>query len=189
VDKVIRTSTSGTGSANRRRTQHYDAVYRFAVDGVTIEGQDELTREAWEQLTEGAQVNVLYLPADPGSNRLAGPRPWLLNVIFGSVGLLLTPIGAVLVGRALRRAALEKRLQSSGTSTNGTVTTLTEGSFRVNNEYMWRLEFEYRDSQGDRHVNALTLPPEAAQQWKVGDVGMVRYDPAKPGDAVWLGRS
>jgi hypothetical protein len=189
LTKVIRTSIDrGGATSTGTRRQHHEATYRFTVDGVTVEGREELARGTWEGLTEGARVGVLYLPADPGSNRLAGSRPWLWTTIFGLVGLVLTPIGGVLAIREFRRAALEARLRARGTSTQGVVTQLSEESFQEDDEYMWRLTFEYADARGQRHVSALTVSRDEAQHWKVGDVGLVRYDAANPTQAVWLGR-
>ena len=189
VTKVIRTSIDSTrGSSNRTRTQHYDVVYRFAVQGITIEGRDELSRQRWEALTEGARVDVLYIPANPSSNHVAGPRPWFLKTLFGTLGLVLAPLGAILVRRGVRQLAREKHLREHGVRTQGTVTELSETRFKMNDEYYWCLKYEYADAQGHRHASSFDLPEEAAREWKVGDVGDVRYDSVNPTEAVWLGR-
>ena len=188
VTKVISTSRDRAGGSPSRTT-HYEAIYRFPIQGATIEGRDELTRAGWERLTEGGPVEVLYLPATPSSNRLAGPRPWIQKTIFGLIGLVFTGIGAVFLLRAVRQASLESSLRERGVSTKGTVKELSVGMLKINDEYYWRLKYEYQDSQGHRHVSTLDLPEDEARQWKEGDVGVVRYDPAKPAQAVWLGRS
>src|SRR5262245_24913810 len=85
LTKVISTSRERTGNSSSRTT-HYEAVYGFAIDGATVEGRDELTRAAWDRLKEGGPAEILYIPSDPSSNRLAGPRPWILKVVFGLIG-------------------------------------------------------------------------------------------------------
>ena len=186
--KIINTSTSGSGSS-RSRSRHYEATYRFAIEGTVFEGRDELLQADWERLAEGGTVDVLYLPADPASNRLAGSRPWLLQMIFGVLGLVLAPIGAALVARAIRRARLESRLRAHGMTAQGRITELGPGGLRINNVQQWRLKYEYQDASGSRHASALTLSPMEADEWHVADHGIVRYDQAKPADSVWVGRS
>jgi hypothetical protein len=189
MTKVIRTSIDrSAGSSSRTRTQHYDVVYRFAVDGITIEGRDETSRQRWEALTEGDRVGVLYIPANPSSNHLAGPRPWLVKTLLGVLGLVLAPLGGILVRRGLRQLARERYLMEHGIRTAGTVTELSVTNFKMNSEHYWRLKYEYADSQGRPHVGTFDLPEGAAREWKVGDVGNVRYDSVNPTEAVWLGR-
>jgi hypothetical protein len=53
---------------------------------------------------------------------------------------------------------------------------------------LWRLHFEYRDSQGRRFSNEAELAGSEARLWKIGDTGRVLYDPAKPANSIWLGR-
>jgi hypothetical protein len=163
VTKVIRTSIdSSAGSSNRTRRQHYDV--------------------------EGARVDVLYIPANPSSNHLAGPRPWFMKTLFGVLGLVLAPLGGILVRRGLRQVARERYLVDHGVRTQGTVAELGQTSFKMNDEYYWRLKYEYVDSQGRRHAGTFDLPEEAAREWKVGDVGDVRYNSVNPAEAVWMGR-
>lgn len=167
--------------------QFYEDRRRFAVQGETIEGRAELTHDDWARLTEGGPVEVLYLPMNPSSNRLAGSRPW--TTIFGLIGLIFTAIGAATLVHAIRQTRLETRLRQHGVSSKGVVTELREGPLKINDVPQWRLQYEYEDFDGHRHVNTLDLPEEEARQWKVGEVGVVRYDSAKPTEAIWIGRS
>ncbi len=157
LSKTTRTSTAGrTGS--RSRTQHYEAIYRFAVQGEMREGRDELTQDDWERLKQGGQVDVLYLPDNPSSNRLAGPSRWFTNALFVLIGLVLTATGAVAGVRVARRARLEARLQQQGVSTKGTIIELAAGTLKLNNVKQWRLRYEYEDAQGHRHVQTFRSP-------------------------------
>jgi hypothetical protein len=182
LTKAIRTERDRDGS----RTQHYEATYRFAVQGETLEGRDELTRDGWERLTEGGPVDVLYLPSNPASNRLAGSRSWARMI--GLIGLIFTAVGAATLVRAIRQTRLETRLQQHGISSKGVITELCEGPLTINDVPQWRLQYAFEDFQGRRHLNTVDLPEAEARQWKVGEVGLVRYDSARPAEAVWLGR-
>jgi hypothetical protein len=184
LTKEIRRSGS-----TRSETLHYEATYRFAVAGETIEGRDELSREDWERLVEREPADVLYRVQKPSSNRLAGHRPWLLKTLFGLIGLVLTVLGSTLLVRAVRSTRLGSRLRQHGVSAQGTVTEVRDRNLRINRVQLWRLQYEYRDFEGRRHVKAFDLPQDEAQAWKVGDVGGVLFDPASPTEAVWLGRA
>lgn len=88
----------------RSETLHYEATYRFAVSGFTIEGRDELSLQDWERLIEREPAEVRYRAQDPSSNRLAGGRPWLLQAFFGLAGLVLTIVGSAAFVGALGNA-------------------------------------------------------------------------------------
>lgn len=187
--KEIRQSHSSRRSgSSRSRTKHYELTYRFTVQGETFEGRDELSQEDWERLAERGPVDVLYRPQKPSSNRLAGHRPWLLKTMFGLLGSVFTVLGGTIVVRSVRHARLEGRLRQHGVSTEGTVTELRVRNLKINDVQLWRLHYEYRDSQGHRHVKTIDMPEDEIQRWKVGDIGQVLYDPAQPAEAVWVGR-
>jgi hypothetical protein len=106
---TILTKSNKTSSSSRRKkarigTKHYEASYRFDIDGKTYDGQDELTHKAWDRLAEGQPAEVLYLPDHPSLNRLAGPRPRLEKTLFGIIGLASLLVGGLLVLRGRRGA-------------------------------------------------------------------------------------
>jgi hypothetical protein len=179
-------SSSGRGS---NRTQHYEATYEFAVPGKTIEGRDELSQEDWERLIERESAGVLYLARKPSSNRLVGHRPWSMKSLFGLIGLVLMLLGSIVFLRTVRNARLEWHLRQHGVRAPAIVTALEDLNLKLNGAQQWRLHFEYSDFQGHRHVMKFDLAQHEAQAWKVGDVGEVLFDPTRPTEAVWLGRS
>jgi hypothetical protein len=123
IGKDVRTTTSRRrGSGVRSRTEHYEVTYRFTADGATIEGRDELTRDAWDRVTPRAPIGVLFLPDHPSSNRLNGPRPWATKTILGLLGLAFTAGGIAVSIRAVRRRRLEARLREQGLGARGAVT-------------------------------------------------------------------
>src|SRR5262245_62105639 len=90
ITKQIRTTG---GRQSRSRTTHYEATYRFTVDGRTFEGRDTLTKDMWHTLTEGGAVAGLYRPGDPGSNRLQGSDASWVHVGMLLAGLVLSAVG------------------------------------------------------------------------------------------------
>ncbi len=190
LTKEVRQSHRSTRSGgNRTPKTHYEVTYRFTTEGSTLEGRDELSREEWERLREHGPVDVLYRPHRPSSNRLAGHSSWLMKTMFGLIGSVFTVLGGTVLVRSLRQARLQERLRQHGVSTQGTVTELRVRNLRINDVQQWRLHFEYHDFQSHRHVKTTDMPEDEALQWKVGDVGKVMYDSARPTEAVWLGRA
>jgi hypothetical protein len=185
---IVLTKEIRRSGGTRSERKHYEATYRFAVLGETIEGRDELSLEDWERLIEREPADVLYRAQKPSSNRLVGHRPWLLKTFFGLLGLVFTVLGGTVFVRAVRNARLEWHLRQHGVSTRGTVTELRDRNLKVDGVQQWRLHYEYRDFQGHRQVKTFDMPQDEAQGWKVGDVGGVLYDSARPTEAVWLGR-
>jgi hypothetical protein len=172
----------------RSRTERFEAAYRFAVDGATFEGRGELPEAAWEKLQEGGPVEVLYDPDDPASNRLTASGSGLMNALFVLAGLVLTAAGGTGAVWTTRRAKRDAQLARHGVNARATVTEINRVPLKVNDEALWRLRFEYQDDQGHRHAGAVTVSEEDAGTWSVGDRGIVRYDPARSSESVWMGR-
>jgi hypothetical protein len=53
---------------------------------------------------------------------------------------------------------------------------------------LWRLQYQFSDFLGRRHVKTIDLPESEAKLWSVGQSGCVLYDSARPADALWIGR-
>ena len=186
---VVLTKEIRRSGSSRSENKHYEATYRFTVMGETIEGRDELSFEDWGRLVEREPAEVLYLAQEPSANRLTGRRPWLQQAFFGLLGLVFTVVGGTVFVRAVRHARLEWHLRQHGVNTQGTVTRLQDRNLKVDGVQLWRLHCEYCDFQGERHVQTFDIPLNEAQGWKVGDAGGVLYDPARPSEALWLGRA
>ncbi len=106
ITKQIRTTG---GRQSRSRSKHYEATYRFTVEGRTVEGRDTLSADAWTKLTEGRTVEVLYLPGDPESNHLPGHDSMLVHLALLAVAGVFTTLGAALLLRSIRRARVESQ--------------------------------------------------------------------------------
>jgi hypothetical protein len=98
-----------TKSSGRRSVPHYRARYRFAIDGSQWGGEDELAQSAWDQLTQGGSAEILYLPDDPASNRLAGSRAWYGKGLAVLLGVPLLILGVAVARQSRRRTAAEGR--------------------------------------------------------------------------------
>ena len=188
LTKDIRITSSGSGS-RRTRTRHYELTYRFTVGGETFEGEDELSRGDWLRLRERESIDILYRPDRPSSNALAQGSDWALKAIFTLLGGIFTAIGGVVFLRSARSARRESHLRRHGARTEGTIVALHARNVRINNVQQWRLRYVYQDHQGQRREGTHDLPESEAGEWSVGATGAVLYDPAKPGNAAWLGRN
>ena len=185
--EIRRTRSSGSGS--RRSNRHYEVVYRFAVNGETFTGRDELSADGWNRVVEREPIDVRYRASDPSSSRLQSRNAWVEQSFFVLLGALFGGIGGWIVTDAVRKARREWHLRLHGVKTQGTITRLAARNLKINKVQQWRLDYEYRDPVGNRFSAKFTLPEDEAQSWKVGDAGGVLYDPARPADAVWLGRT
>jgi hypothetical protein len=106
LTKSNKSSSSRRGKKRKSiGTKHYEASYRFDVDGKTYDGEDELTHKAWDRLAEGQAAEILYLPDHPGVEAAsAGPRPSVEKTLFGIIGLASLLVGGLLVLRGRRGA-------------------------------------------------------------------------------------
>ena len=95
-----------TWSGRRRSIPHYEARYRFAIDGSRWGGEDELAESAWDRLTVGGAAEILYLPGAPASNRLAGSRAWYRKAFAALLGASLLILGIALARQGRRRVSL-----------------------------------------------------------------------------------
>ena len=178
-----------TRPGRNRESRRYDATYRVMVPEGAFENRVRLSYADWARLKEREAVEVVYLPERPASNRLAGSQPWLAAAFLTLLGSGFFAIGATLLRRSIRQARLEWRLGQHGAATEGVVIEVCDRHLAINGVRQWRLRYEYDDFKGSRHSGTHDLPEDEALQWATGAVGAVRYDPGRPTDAIWLGRS
>ena len=172
-----------------QQSRKYDATYRVMLPEGAFENRVRLSYADWARLKEREAVEVVYLPEHPASNRLAGSRPWLAAAFLTLLGSLFFSIGATFLRRSIRHARLEWRLRQHGAATGGVVIEVRDRQLKINGVRQWRLRYEYDDFRGGHHAATHDLPEDEAMQWEPGAVGAVRYDPGRPTDAIWLGRS
>jgi hypothetical protein len=90
--KEINRSRRGLGRS-------YEATYRFMVPEGVFESRSRLSYDSWMRLKQGQAAEVLYLPEQPATNRLAGPRQWMGAALTALVGGALFAIGATFLYR------------------------------------------------------------------------------------------
>jgi hypothetical protein len=84
----------------------YAVIYRFTVAGDSFDGEQTLSRDAWDRAREMEPARIEYLAANPSANRMAGHTRGRLPYVFGGAGLIAGVVGMVLLARAIRTARL-----------------------------------------------------------------------------------
>lgn len=122
------------------------------------------------------------------------PHLWAKRWAFLSapfvIGLIFSTVGLSYAGYGLWQHGIEQGILASGKTVHATVTIVEQTYTRVNGRYLWRVRYQYADGAGGLHTGASgLLDAREARTWRPGDQGFVRYDVARPGLSVWLGRT
>jgi len=104
VGKAIKRSMR-VGS--RESQTEYAVTYRFMVAGDSFEGEQIVSRDAWDRAREMERVKIEYVAADPSASRFAGHTRGRAPYVFGGAGLIAGVIGLVAVSRAIRTVGLK----------------------------------------------------------------------------------
>jgi hypothetical protein len=127
-------------------------------------------------------VNVLR-PATRGEERTVG-------AIMLAAGAVVGGVGGFLLRKGLESARLEQRLLREGLTAQATVVDVRMTNIRFNRRFQWIVDYEYEDRAGERHSgHSGYLEQDEALEWKAGDTGVVRFDPANSAISVWIGRA
>jgi hypothetical protein len=183
---VLTKEIKRSGRGQRSRT--YEATYRLTVPEGAFENRVDVSFDTWSRLQERRTVEVLYLPDRPAQNRLKESKQWTGSAAIGLIGVAFFGMGATFFSRSVWRARLEWRLLQHGAAASGTVVEISDRRLKTNGVRQFRLRYEYVDVQSRRHSGTHDLPEDEAMLWNVGDAVAVRYDPARPGDSIWVGR-
>lgn len=177
--------------ADSDSSTQYRVRFRFSpADGSIVEGAQDVSVETWEALTERDPVPVYYLPTSPSSARLDPDANVVISIVFLVAGVVFGGIGGVLFGRAVRGLLRARRLLRSGVATEATVTGVEGTNVSFNRRQQFRVRYRYPDQQGAEHEgNSGYLDWDEASTWKEGDHVSVRYDPQRPVDSHWVGRT
>jgi hypothetical protein len=166
--------------------------YRFpAPDGTMLTTEAKVSGTLWDRLVEREPVHVTYLSSAPRTNRIEGAgADWVLPGVFTILGLVFAPIGGVIFLNGVRGILRQLRLQTEGTRADAAVVEVTETNLSVNGVPQWRIRYRYQDHRGRPHTgDSGAMPPEEAEPWKVGDTGIVHFDPHAPKKSIWVGRA
>lgn len=175
-------------ATNRQSTKHV-VTYRFiTAQGEPHEGRQGLRWDAWEAAKEGGRIAVRYLIDAPQINREANADDTVTGFVTLGLGPLLGGIGGGILLLLYHRRQRRARLLRHGLSAAATVVAVEDSGFRVNKVMQQRIRFRFQDHNGrDREGTSEPMPPEAANDWTVGDTCEVRYDAANPDDHLWTG--
>lgn len=175
-----------------KNSSSFWASYRFpAPDGTTLRHEVKVSARLWDQLVERERVHVTYLASDPKTNRLEGAGPdWVLPGVFTLLGLVFAPIGGVIFFKGVRGIMRQLRLQTEGTRADATVVEVEPANVSFNGVPQWQIRYRYQDHRGRTHGGQSgVMAPEEAEPWKVGDTGVIRFDPHAPKKSFWVGRA
>ena len=101
---LTKTSQEEHHYANQHDTRivHYHVGYRFStVAGQTIEGSDDVDWSIWSSINENDPIQIVYMPRDPSTNRVAGHNSVLVDWLFAALGALLSLAGVGLLGSSI----------------------------------------------------------------------------------------
>lgn len=177
---------------SRKDNKTYWVGYRFsAPDGTVVKGEAKVSEELWDRLVEREPVQVTYLPSDPRGHRIEGEGPdWMLPLIFTVLGLVFVPLGGGIFLKGVRGILRELRLQVEGTMAEATVAEVGPANVSFNGIAQWRIRYRYQDHRGrTRTGESALMAPEEAQEWKVDDKGVARFDTRAPKKSIWIGRA
>jgi hypothetical protein len=104
VGKAIKRSMR---AASQDTHTEYAVTYRFMLAGESVEGEQSVSREAWDRAREMEPARIEYLAANPAVSRLAGHTRGRAPYVLGGVGLIAAITGVVALSRAIRSARLK----------------------------------------------------------------------------------
>jgi hypothetical protein len=165
--------------------------FRFSPPGQgPITREAEVSEEAWDALEERGPIAVTYLPENPRRHRVSGEKKeFLLPLIFGILGGVLTCLGGMVLLKAIAARRAEARLAQEGIVADAKVTAVSTAKTRIHGVLQWRVRYRFEDSEGVVHEGATTISPEEVEGLEPGQTVRVRYDPARPGRTSWIGRA
>lgn len=189
LTKTITSKSSGS-SRHRSSTPTYKVTFRFVTPGGLVNGEAEMTRDAWDALVEREPIRVTYVPDAPQHHRVEGQTSgWILPVIFTILGGIFTTMGGFIFFRAWSRLQLGTRLQREGITTTATVSDVQVSYLRINGVNQCVVLYHYQDDRGRSHTGKEYFSPEEAGRWKQGDQVSIRYDRRRPQHSIWLGKT
>jgi hypothetical protein len=83
---------------------------------------------------------------------------------------------------------VEQHVLANGTDAVAFIRGPEQTLTRLNGRYLWRIRYQYQDEAGRVHEGSTgPLDPDEARLWCEADLALVRYDPDRSSDSVWLG--
>jgi hypothetical protein len=166
----------------------YYVKYNFDVSGDQhLEGEDSVSSDVWQNLSENSPIQIQYLKGEPEKNRVAHAPERLGGILFLLFGGIAEIVGLVSIGYVIKKKRTIKNLIQNGMMVDGTITKVYASSLTINDQRQWQFEYSYRDLKGGQHTGKSDyLTPDAALAFKSGLKGRVRYDQNKPQKSLWV---
>lgn len=135
-------------------------------------------------------VGVGFLAASLGVNLFADPAALNQDAplwIFVAAGLASSVAGGAIIYFARKAAARVRRLMQSGVQLTATVIDIRRSMIEINRQTRWHVVYRYeytkgRPFEGKSHA----MPGEAVWAFKPGDKVLIKVDPGKPEDSLFL---
>ena len=162
-------------------------LYRFTTpERRTVVNEATMSQSAYNALSDGGPIEVVYLPEDPTQSRARGE--YSIAWVFVPLGGVFTLIGLVCLGIAIPAMISAARLRRYGVLTEATVTEVVRADVKIDRVQQARVGYEFSDGRGNRQQGRSPLMPEPdAAQWTPGRRVYVKYDRARPSKSLWLG--
>jgi len=162
-------------------------LYTFKAPGsLSVANEATMSRSAYNALSDGGPIEVVYLPETPSQSRARGEFSTVW--VFVPLGVVFTSIGIVCLGIAIRETLSAARLRRDGVLTEATVTEVVRANVTINNVPQVRVGYQFSDEQGLRQEGRSRLMPEPdAAQWTAGRRVYVKYDRGRPSKSLWIG--
>lgn len=195
--KEIRSSASSD-----RHFQHL-VTYNFTLSsGSIIVGEGEVTKEVFDGLKLGDQINVEVLLENPTVNRpVDPPDPYGGTIIFIFAGLFFAGFGAYLVKSSYRAASTLVGLHSHGIATKARVQELRRTQIRQGRSaikiggqpgegdpFLYQLIYKYEGPDGQTYSGE-SQPYSAAffagANPQKDDIIDIIVDPDTPANSAW----
>lgn len=138
-------------------------------------------------------VGVCFVAASLGVNLFADPAtlndgtsPW----VFAAAGIVAASAGGAIIYFARKAAVRDRRLIQSGVQLTATVIDIRRSLIDINRQTRWHVVYRYeytkgRPLEGKSHA----LPGEAVWAFKPGDKVLIKVDPGKPEESLFVERA
>lgn len=137
-----------------------------------------------------AFVGVAFLAATMGVNLFADPDaldPDTPLWVFFAAGLAASGFGGFILRRAYLAGARERRLMRSGMQLTATVTDVRRSRIEINRRSRWFVCYRYEYADRTLTGESDPIAGEAVWEFKPGDRVMIKVDPRRPEDSLFLG--
>jgi hypothetical protein len=163
----------------------YYLSYVFTDSGEVLRrGEDSVPRATYDTARPGTRFKVVYLTADPSTNRFAGKDNVATLGFLGAAAVAALVYAPYLIVSGRRRFATMRRLAEIGQPATATVMTLKSGYVRGVGKTI-TVEYEYEDPFGARRRGrGPAMYPAEGQLYSVGKSVRILVDPDRPKDSL-----